>query len=129
MAPHTDDRWEPWSSTTRRPDPLGAMTDADAAILVTEWPELTDVDRPTAARLMRNPLLLDGRNLLDPAALLSAGSTHMAVGRATRRPPGEEHGRRGLVSRHMPLVRPTTPPLDPVRVVEEVPGVREARPA
>ncbi|MFG2760560.1 UDP-glucose dehydrogenase family protein [Streptomyces wuyuanensis] len=86
MAPHTDGRREPWSSATRRADPLGAMTDADAAILVTEWPELTDVDWTAAARLMRNPLLLDGRNLLDPAALLSAGFTHMGVGRGTRRP-------------------------------------------
>lgn len=86
MAPYTDGGQEPWGSATRLPDPLGAMTDADAAILVTEWPELTDVDWPTAARVMRNPLLLDGRNLLDPAALLSAGFTHMGVGRATRRP-------------------------------------------
>ncbi|WP_432072664.1 UDP-glucose dehydrogenase family protein [Streptomyces wuyuanensis] len=86
MAPHTDGRQEPWASATRQPDPLGTMTGADAAILVTEWPELTDVDWTAAARLMRNPLLFDGRNLLDPAALLSAGFTHMGVGRGTRRP-------------------------------------------
>ncbi|MFJ6630873.1 UDP-glucose dehydrogenase family protein [Streptomyces sp. NPDC091376] len=86
MAPYADGRQEPWSSTTRVPDPLGAMTDADAAILVTEWPELTDVDWPAAARRMRNPLLLDGRNLLDPSVLLAAGFTHMGVGRATRYP-------------------------------------------
>lgn len=86
MAPHTTAQQDPWSATTRHPDPLAALADADAAILVTEWPELTDVDWPAATRTMRTPLLLDGRNLLDPAALLAAGFTHMGVGRATRRP-------------------------------------------
>ncbi len=86
MAPHTTAHQDPWSSTTRHPDPLSALTDADAAILVTEWPELTDIDWPTAARTMRTPLFLDGRNLLDPTTLLAAGFTHMGVGRTTRRP-------------------------------------------
>ncbi|MFE3470905.1 hypothetical protein ACFXOI_04305 [Streptomyces bacillaris] len=45
-----------------------------------------ELDWPTAARTMRAPLLLDGRNLLDPTPLLAAGFTHMSVGRPTHRP-------------------------------------------
>ncbi|WP_435604909.1 UDP binding domain-containing protein [Streptomyces bacillaris] len=86
MAPRTTADHAPWTSVTRHPDPLTALTDADAAILVTEWPELTELDWPTAARTMRTPLLLDGRNLLDPTPLLAAGFTHMSVGRPTHRP-------------------------------------------
>ncbi|MFD5974382.1 UDP-glucose dehydrogenase family protein [Streptomyces bacillaris] len=86
MAPRTTADHAPWTSVTRHPDPLTALTDADAAILVTEWPELTELDWPTAARTMRAPLLLDGRNLLDPTPLLAAGFTHMSVGRPTHRP-------------------------------------------
>ncbi|MFF4093246.1 UDP-glucose dehydrogenase family protein [Streptomyces sp. NPDC001834] len=80
---------EPWSSTTRHQDVPEAVSGADAAVLVTEWPELADVDWHAAARRMRNPLILDGRNLLDPEALLDAGFTYMSVGRATRVPPSD----------------------------------------
>lgn len=75
---------EPWTSTTRHQDVADAVSDADAAVLVTEWPELTEVDWHAAARRMRAPLILDGRNLLDPQTLLDAGFTYMSVGRATR---------------------------------------------
>lgn len=77
---------QPWASTTRHSEPLAALTDADAVILVTEWPELKAVDWYEAARLMRRPLVFDGRNLLDHEALLPAGLTCMSVGRATSRP-------------------------------------------
>ncbi|MEU3100952.1 UDP-glucose dehydrogenase family protein [Streptomyces griseoflavus] len=75
---------EPWTSVTRHASPLEAVTGADAAIVVTEWPELRTADWPAAARRMRRPLLFDGRNLLDPATLSAAGFTVMGVGRATR---------------------------------------------
>ncbi|WP_335934347.1 UDP-glucose dehydrogenase family protein [Streptomyces sp. PTD5-9] len=75
---------DPWASTTRHQEVLDAVSDADAAVLVTEWPELRDVDWPAAARRMRTPLLFDGRNLLDPTTLVEAGFTYMSVGRATR---------------------------------------------
>ncbi|MER6402032.1 UDP-glucose/GDP-mannose dehydrogenase family protein [Streptomyces viridosporus] len=75
---------EPWTSVTRHASPLEAVTGADAAIVVTEWPELRAADWPTAARRMRRPLLFDGRNLLDPATLSQAGFTYMSVGRAPR---------------------------------------------
>ncbi|MCP9486607.1 MAG: UDP-glucose/GDP-mannose dehydrogenase family protein [Gaiellaceae bacterium MAG52_C11] len=63
--------------------PLAALDGADAAVIVTEWPELADLDWARAADLMRNPLLIDGRNLLDPRALRAAGWTYDAIGRAS----------------------------------------------
>ena len=62
--------------------PLEALDGADAAVLVTEWPELVELDWAEAARRMRNALLVDGRNLLDPEALRSAGFAYEGIGRA-----------------------------------------------
>ena len=62
-------------------DPLDALDGADAAVLVTEWPELADLDWAEAAQRMRNPLLVDGRNMLDPAMLRAAGFTVEGIGR------------------------------------------------
>jgi UDPglucose 6-dehydrogenase len=76
----------PWATADRYPTIIEAITGADAAIIVTEWPHLHDVDWEQARSTMRNPLLLDGRNMLDPDALSRAGYTCMSVGRATTRP-------------------------------------------
>ena len=58
-----------------------ALDGADAAILVTEWPEFAELDWSAIARRMANPLLVDGRNFLDPAALRAAGFTYEGIGR------------------------------------------------
>ncbi len=72
---------EPWTSTSRHPSPVEAMVEADAAIVVTEWPQLKDVDWAAARDVMRNPLIFDGRNLLDPKRMRATGFTYMSVGR------------------------------------------------
>jgi UDPglucose 6-dehydrogenase len=43
--------------------------DADALVLVTDWSQYRDLDWEAVGRLMRNPLVLDGRNFLDRARL------------------------------------------------------------
>jgi UDPglucose 6-dehydrogenase len=58
-----------------------ALADADAAVLVTEWPEFAELDWRAAAAAMRTPLLVDGRNFLDPAELRAAGFTYEGIGR------------------------------------------------
>jgi UDPglucose 6-dehydrogenase len=63
-------------------EPLEALDGADAAVIVTEWPQLAQVDWAEAARRMRNPLLVDGRNMLDPAKLRAAGFTYDGIGRS-----------------------------------------------
>jgi len=62
--------------------PLEALRGADAAVLVTEWAELADLDWAAAASSMRNALLVDGRNMLDPTELRAAGFTYEGIGRA-----------------------------------------------
>src|ERR1700710_1073885 len=47
---------------------MAALEGADAAVLVTEWSEFRDLDWNAAAAVMAHPLVVDGRNFLDPAA-------------------------------------------------------------
>jgi UDPglucose 6-dehydrogenase len=61
---------------------LEALDGADAAVLVTEWNEFAELDWAEAARRMARPLLIDGRNFLDPAALRAAGFEYEGIGRA-----------------------------------------------
>jgi UDPglucose 6-dehydrogenase len=63
--------------------PLEAVTDADAAVVVTEWPELRELVRPEIREAMRRPVLIDGRNLLDPVRAQAAGFVYEGIGRAT----------------------------------------------
>ncbi|MFJ3310317.1 UDP-glucose dehydrogenase family protein [Streptomyces sp. NPDC086549] len=72
---------EPWSSATRYASPEEAMDGADAAVVVTEWAQLREADWARAVERMRQPVLFDGRNLLDPARMRELGFTYMAVGR------------------------------------------------
>jgi len=58
-----------------------ALTDCDAGVLVTEWSEFREIDWPEAAERMRRPLLIDGRNFLDPGILGSAGFVYEGIGR------------------------------------------------
>ncbi|MDQ2938919.1 MAG: UDP-glucose/GDP-mannose dehydrogenase family protein, partial [Actinomycetota bacterium] len=60
---------------------IEALDGADAAILVTEWPEFAELDWSDAAKRMANPLLIDGRNFLDPERLRAAGFTYEGIGR------------------------------------------------
>jgi UDPglucose 6-dehydrogenase len=58
-----------------------ALDGADAAVLVTEWPEFREVDWADAKQRMRKPLVVDGRNFLDGDLLEKAGFTYEGVGR------------------------------------------------
>jgi len=62
--------------------PEAAAEGADAVVLVTEWPQLAAVDWAAVAATMRNPLLIDGRNMLDPVMLREGGFTVEGIGRA-----------------------------------------------
>ena len=59
-----------------------ALEGADAAILVTEWPEFAELDWEELVGRMSNPLIVDGRNFLDSARLRAAGFTYEGIGRA-----------------------------------------------
>jgi UDPglucose 6-dehydrogenase len=61
---------------------LDAVRDADAAVIVTEWPELEGLASEEVREAMRTPLIVDGRNLLDPGAARAAGFDYEGIGRA-----------------------------------------------
>jgi UDPglucose 6-dehydrogenase len=60
---------------------LDAVRGADAAVIVTEWRELRDLARDEVREAMSNPLIVDGRNLLDPEAARDAGFVYEGIGR------------------------------------------------
>jgi UDPglucose 6-dehydrogenase len=61
---------------------LEALDGADAAVLVTEWPEFGDLDWANDVKhRMRVPLVVDGRNFLDRDELERAGFTYEGIGR------------------------------------------------
>jgi UDPglucose 6-dehydrogenase len=66
---------------------LEALAGADAAVLVTEWPEFAQLDWGEAASRMARPLLVDGRNFLDPRLLRDAGFEYEGIGRASEAAP------------------------------------------
>ena len=62
-------------------DPYDAAAGADALFVVTEWLMYRVPDFERLAATMRRPLLLDGRNLYDPARLRAAGFEYVGIGR------------------------------------------------
>ncbi len=63
---------------------MAALENADAVILVTEWKEFRDLDWAAAAEKMARPLMVDGRNYLDPDAIAAAGFEYEGIGRLPR---------------------------------------------
>jgi UDPglucose 6-dehydrogenase len=60
---------------------LEAVTGADAAVIVTEWEELRGLASAETREAMARPLIIDGRNLLDPAETRRAGFAYEGIGR------------------------------------------------
>jgi UDPglucose 6-dehydrogenase len=61
--------------------PLEAVAGADAAVVVTEWPQLLEFPSEETRRAMRHPLIVDGRNLLDPDTVRALGFAYEGTGR------------------------------------------------
>ncbi len=61
--------------------PLAAVAQADAVVLVTEWPEFLELDWSTVAAAMEGNVIVDGRNALDPEAIRATGLTYEGIGR------------------------------------------------
>ena len=62
--------------------PYGALEGADALAIVTEWNEFRNPDFDIMTRLLKNPVIFDGRNLYDPARMAAQGFTYYGIGRA-----------------------------------------------
>jgi UDPglucose 6-dehydrogenase len=63
-------------------EPYAAAEGADALLLVTEWSEFRQPDLARLRALMREPVLLDGRNVWDARKARAAGFTYYGVGRS-----------------------------------------------
>jgi UDPglucose 6-dehydrogenase len=62
-------------------DALGAVSGADAVVIVTEWPEFAELDWSIVAERMPGRLLIDGRNFVDAEAVRAAGFIYEGIGR------------------------------------------------
>jgi UDPglucose 6-dehydrogenase len=54
---------------------------ADAVVLVTEWNEFRQLDLERLRNVMRKPVIIDGRNIYEPATMRSLGFTYRGIGR------------------------------------------------
>ena len=64
---------------------------ADALVLATEWNEFKQLDFKRIQKLMRQKVILDGRNLWEPAQLRELGFIYFGVGRGLWQPNGDNH--------------------------------------
>ncbi len=65
-------------------DPYEVATGADALLLATKWNEFKQIDFTKIRKVMRQPIILDGRNIWDPELLRSLGFTYFGIGRGTQ---------------------------------------------
>jgi UDPglucose 6-dehydrogenase len=65
-------------------DPYSAAHGADALIVMTEWLVYRNPDFERVRKLVRRPLLIDGRNLYDPERMATLGFEYHGIGRASR---------------------------------------------
>ncbi|HTY38815.1 MAG TPA: UDP-glucose/GDP-mannose dehydrogenase family protein [Bacteroidota bacterium] len=58
-----------------------ALKDADALLVVTEWNEFRRPDFSKMKKVMKKPVILDGRNIYDPKEMKEKGFTYFSIGR------------------------------------------------
>jgi UDPglucose 6-dehydrogenase len=64
-------------------NPDAAMTDADALTILTEWNEFRALSPQRIRRLLKTPIVVDLRNIYNPAEMVAAGIIYSSVGRPT----------------------------------------------
>lgn len=62
-------------------DIYSAVKDQDALLLVTEWPQFSQIDLVRVKKLMRQPIIVDGRNFLPKEQILEFGFSYVGIGR------------------------------------------------
>jgi UDPglucose 6-dehydrogenase len=67
-------------------DPYAALSGADAAVVCTEWDEITGLNLAQVREVMARPVVVDGRNVFDPVAMAGHGFTYLPTGRPPVRP-------------------------------------------
>jgi UDPglucose 6-dehydrogenase len=62
-------------------DAYGAMANADAVVILTEWNVFRALDLDQAKRLLRRPIMIDLRNVYEPRHMMAAGFSYSSIGR------------------------------------------------
>ena len=62
-------------------DPYSMAAGCDALMVITEWNEFKQLDLEKLKGLLKTPVVYDGRNIYDPAAMRALGFTYRAIGR------------------------------------------------
>ncbi|MBI3475561.1 MAG: UDP-glucose/GDP-mannose dehydrogenase family protein [Acidobacteria bacterium] len=70
-----------------------AAEDVEAIVIATEWPEFRDLDWARLRSIVQRPLIVDGRNMFDPAAMTAHGFHYLSIGRKPAFNAGEEVAR------------------------------------
>jgi UDPglucose 6-dehydrogenase len=71
---------------------LEAAQEADALVVLTEWDEFRQLDWRQMRGVMAGSLLIDGRNMFDPAAMERLGFRYRAIGIPDGSAPDRAHG-------------------------------------
>ncbi len=77
--------------------PYQACEGAHAVLLLTEWEEFQTIDLHRVSRLMELPILLDGRNALDPEKASRSGLEYISMGRKSMVPTNETYSARHIL--------------------------------
>ncbi|MFH1486180.1 MAG: nucleotide sugar dehydrogenase, partial [Chloroflexota bacterium] len=67
------------------PDAYSVAEGSDALVVTTEWNEFKQLDRVRIKRLMRRPVIIDGRNIYEPDEMRELGFIYCGVGRGIPR--------------------------------------------
>ncbi|MEI9889092.1 MAG: UDP-glucose/GDP-mannose dehydrogenase family protein [Rhizomicrobium sp.] len=67
-------------------DAYDALDGADGVVILTEWNEFRALDMPRMKALLKQPLMVDLRNIYKPGPMAAAGFTYVSVGRAVAQP-------------------------------------------
>jgi UDPglucose 6-dehydrogenase len=62
-------------------DPYTVAENADLLIVMTDWDEFREIDLLRLKKIMRNPYVIDGRNIYDPDEMRALGFNYVGVGR------------------------------------------------
>jgi UDPglucose 6-dehydrogenase len=62
-------------------DPMSALNDADALVIVTEWKAFRSPDFDQVIQKLKHPIIFDGRNLYEPQAMQELGIEYQGIGR------------------------------------------------
>jgi UDPglucose 6-dehydrogenase len=87
-------------------DAFEAAADCDAVVVITEWKEFRQLNLLRLLQVMRSPVLVDGRNLYDPAEMVRLGFQYRGIGRPEEHDTSPLNGHQGRVD--APLVATAT---------------------